>query len=192
LSLDDFDRQTLKLQSPDAQSELNVHAMPFPSCFWPDDFDRQTLKLQSPDAQSELNVHAMPFASPRCGPGLLSPFEPEPPPDDVPLPGVPCFCAGTCADVTATGDPVGAVGATAALGSVGWVALAAEDDAGSPFIVGSRFASPPEKRSLSLSHGPSCRSAIENHRIVFIGVPRRTEGHERSPLRASEVGRYVG
>jgi hypothetical protein len=60
----DFDRQTLKLQSPDAQSEPNVQATPLPSCFDEEDFDRQTLKLQLADAQSESKVQAKPFASP--------------------------------------------------------------------------------------------------------------------------------
>src|SRR5438132_768980 len=61
---------TLKLQLPDSQSELNVHAIPLPS-FLPPPLDLQTLKLQLPDWQSELNVHAAPFVRALPPPPIL-------------------------------------------------------------------------------------------------------------------------
>lgn len=64
-----FDRHVPKLQSPDSQSELKVHAMPLPS-FFSEVFDRHVPKLQSPDAQSELNVQATPLVRPLFGVGV--------------------------------------------------------------------------------------------------------------------------
>jgi hypothetical protein len=63
--------QTLNEQFPDAQSELNLHATPFPSFLPPElDFALHVPNEQFPDSQSELNLHEAPFVSSFLPPDL--------------------------------------------------------------------------------------------------------------------------